>query len=127
MKPALSIIVPIYNVQKYLRQCLDSLVNQTMRDIEFIFIDDGSPDECGRIIDEYAHQDKRIVAIHQKNSGYGRTLNNGIKVAKGEYIGIIESDDWVESDMFEKLYYAATKYDADIARCGFYIYNNMYV
>lgn len=125
--PALSIIVPIYNVQRYLRQCLDSLVGQTMQDIEFILIDDGSPDECGRIIDEYAAEDSRVVAVHQENSGYGRTLNNGIRRARGYYIGIIESDDWIELDMFEKLYRAAREHDADIAKCGFSIYNSLEV
>ena len=121
---SLSVIVPIYNVQKFINQCIDSIINQTKKDIEFIFIDDGSPDDCGKIIDEYAKKDTRIIAVHQKNSGYGHALNKGIHMAHGEYIGIIESDDWIENDMYEKLYDAAKIYNADIARCGFYIYNS---
>ena len=88
-KPKVSIIVPVYNVEKYLRQCLESVINQTLKEIEIICIDDGSPDNCGAIIDEYAQKDTRIVAIHKENGGYGSALNYGFSIAKGEYIGIV--------------------------------------
>ena len=123
-KPKISIVVPIYNVEKYLRECLDSILAQTLQDIEIIAIDDGSPDQCGNIIDEYAKKDKRIIAIHQKNSGYSISVNKGIALAKGEYIGIIESDDWIEPDMYKTLYENAKKYDTDITKGGFWKYNS---
>lgn len=116
MKPKVSVIVPVYNVEKYLRQCLDSILAQTLKNIEVIIIDDGSPDQCPNIIDHYAAKDHRIVAIHQNNSGYGKTINRGIKKARGEYISIIESDDWIEPDMLERLYMTAQSSDADIVK-----------
>ena len=125
MKPKVSIVVPIYNVEKYLRQCVDSILAQTLKEIEVILVDDGSPDHCPQIVDEYAQKDKRVVAIHQPNGGYGRAVNHGIEIAKGEYIGIIESDDWIDPTMYEKLYNQAIKTFADISRCGFQIYNSL--
>ena len=122
-KIKVSVVVPIYNVEKYLKECVDSIINQTLKEIEIILVDDGSPDHCGKIIDEYAKKDSRIVAIHQKNSGYSIAVNKGIDLAKGEYIGIIESDDWIEPDMYEKLYASAKKYDTDITKGLFYYYN----
>lgn len=119
-----SVVVPIYKVEKYLRECVDSILRQTLKDIEIILIDDGSPDACPQIIDEYAKQDKRVIALHQKNSGYTAAVNRGIELARGEYIGIIESDDWIESDMYEKLYAHAKKYDTDITKGMFTIYNS---
>lgn len=119
-----SIIVPIYKVEKYLRECIDSILAQTLKDIEIILIDDGSPDGCPSIIDEYAKRDKRVVAIHQANSGYSATVNRGIELAKGEYIGIIESDDWIEPDMYESLYYNAKKYNTDVTKGMFTSYNS---
>ena len=124
-KPKVSIVVPIYNVERYLRECLDSILNQTLKDLEIILIDDGSPDNCGKIIDEYAKRDKRIVAIHQINSGYSKTVNRGIAIARGEYIGIIESDDWIESDMYERLYKDAKKNRTDVTKGLFYFYNSL--
>lgn len=123
-RPKVSIVVPIYRVERYLRQCIDSLLSQTLRDIEIILIDDGSPDSCGKIIDEYASEDSRIITIHQSNSGYSKAVNRGIAEAHGEYIGIIESDDWVESNMFEVLYKNATKNNSDIAKCLFCNYDS---
>lgn len=122
--PKVSIVVPIYNVERYLRECIDSILGQTLKDIEVILVDDGSPDKCGDIIDEYAQKDKRIVAIHQANSGYSVAVNKGIDIAKGEYIGIIESDDWIEPDMYEKLYKNAKANKTDITKGGFYFYNS---
>ncbi len=122
-KPKVSIVVPIYNVEKYLKECVDSILAQTLEDIEIILVDDGSPDACGKIVDEYAKKDKRIIPIHQKNSGYSVAVNKGIDLAKGEYVGIIESDDFIEPDMYEKLYASAKEYDTDVTKGLFYFYN----
>jgi len=119
------VVVPIYNVEKYLKECIDSLVNQTLKDIEIILVDDGSPDNSGKIVDQYAARDKRIVTVHQKNSGYSKAVNRGIAMAKGEYIGIVESDDWAESDMFERMYNNAKKNKTDVTKSLFFIYNSM--
>lgn len=123
-KPQISIVVPVYNVEKYLPECLDSILNQTLKNIEVIVIDDGSPDLCGTIIDEYAKKDSRVVPIHQKNSGYSTSVNKGIKLAKGEYIGIIESDDWIEPKMYETLYKNAKQYKTDVTKGGFWKYDS---
>ena len=119
-----SIIVPVYNAEQYLQECLDSILAQTLKDIEIIAIDDGSPDNCGKIIDEYAKKDKRLKAIHQKNSGYTTAVNKGIQLAKGEYIGIIESDDWIEPNMYEVLYKNAKENNTDVTKGGFWKYNS---
>ena len=110
-----SIIVPVYNVEKYLERCLDSLINQTFKDIEIICIDDGSIDNSGKILDEYAAKDSRIKVIHQNNAGLSVTRNNGMKIASGRYISFVDSDDWVDKDFIEKLYDAIIRNDADIA------------
>lgn len=122
--PKISIIVPIYKVEKYLRQCVDSILAQTQRDLEVILVDDGSPDACPRICDEYAAKDARIRVIHQSNGGYGKAVNNGLTHARGEYIGIVESDDWIEPDMYQKLYQEALSGGADLVKCDFYSYNS---
>ena len=122
MNPKVSIILPTYNVEKYFRQCLDSIVNQTLSDIEIIPVDDGSPDNCGKIMDEYAQKDSRIKPIHQQNGGYGKAVNAGLNAATGEYIGIIETDDWCNPDMFEKLYNQAKSLNADICKGDFNYY-----
>ncbi len=122
--PKISVVVPIYNVEKYLRECLDSIINQTFKDIEIILVDDGSPDNCPQICDEYAEKDERVKVIHKSNGGYGSAVNLGIEKATGEYIGIIESDDWIEPDMYEKLYKNAKENDTDITKCAFYYYNS---
>ena len=122
-KPKVSIVVPIYNVERYLHECVDSILAQTLKDIEVILVDDGSPDNCGKIVDDYAKQDPRVVAIHQKNSGYSAAVNRGIEKASGEYIGIIESDDFIESDMYKSLYDDAKKNNTDITKGLFYFYN----
>ncbi|MDR3117129.1 MAG: glycosyltransferase [Puniceicoccales bacterium] len=120
--PKVSVVVPIYNTEKYLRQCLDSIVGQTLRDLEIILVDDGSTDGSAAIVDEYAKKDRRIVAIHQRNGGMGKAYNSGIARAGGEYIGLVESDDWIEPDMYELLYAAAKKYDADLAKSSFFVH-----
>lgn len=122
-RPKVSIVVPIYNVERYLNECIDSILRQTLKDIEVILVDDGSPDNCGKIIDEYAKEDSRVIAIHQENSGYSVAVNKGIDLAKGEYIGVIESDDFIEPDMYELLYKDAKKNNTDVTKGLFYFYN----
>lgn len=124
-QPKVSIVIPIYGVEKYLNQCIDSILAQTLTDIEIILVDDGSPDKCPQIVDEYAKRDKRVVAVHQPNGGYGVAVNHGIELARGQYIGIIESDDWIEPTMYEKLYNNAVKNNSDVVKCSFFIYNSL--
>ncbi len=120
--PKVSVLVPIFNVEKYLKECLDSIVNQTLPELEVICINDGSTDNSGDIIDTYAAKDPRIVVIHKENSGYGDSMNKGLELATGEYVGIVESDDFAEPNMFEELYNLAKKYTADVAKSNFYSY-----
>lgn len=110
-----SIIVPVYNVEKYIRCCLDSLVNQTMSNIEIICINDGSTDNSLEILEEYAKKDDRIKIINQENKKQGAARNRGIEIAQGEFIGFVDSDDWVDLDYFEKLYTTALEYQSDVA------------
>ena len=114
----ISIIVPVYKVEPYLRQCVDSILNQTYRDIEVLLIDDGSPDRCGEICDEYARKDQRIRVFHTENKGLSTARNLGLKEAKGEYIGFVDSDDWIEPDMYEVLLRKMQETEADIGVCG---------
>lgn len=116
--PELSIIVPVYKVEKYLPRCIDSILAQTFGDFELILIDDGSPDGCGRICDEYARKDKRIVVIHQKNMGVSAARNAGLDIAHGRYIGFVDSDDWIEPQMYEVMMDAIRENGADMAVCG---------
>lgn len=120
MEPKLSIIVPIYKVEKYLRRCIDSILAQTMREIEIILIDDGSPDGSGQICDEYAENYEFIHVIHQENAGVSSARNAGIAIAQGEYIGFVDPDDYILPEMMERLCDAITENTADIAGCGFY-------
>lgn len=116
----LSIIVPVYKVEKYLRQCLDSIVNQTYENLEIILIDDGSPDNCGKICDEYAQRDNRIKVIHKENGGLSSARNIGTQIAKGEYITYVDSDDWLDKNMYSELISALEKYNLDMVRCEAY-------
>lgn len=120
--PKISIIVPVYNVETYLRQCMDSLLGQTFTDFELICLNDGSTDSCLSILEEYAGKDSRIRVINKENEGYGKTMNRGLAEAKAPYIGIVESDDFVKPEMFEKLYDAMTKRPVDLVKCNFYKY-----
>ncbi len=120
--PRVSVLVPICNVEKYLYQCLESLVNQTLKDIEIICINDGSTDSSLSIINDFAKNDKRIVIVDKPNSGYGDSMNCGLRIAKGEYIGIVESDDFVDRDMFEQLYELTSNGSIDIVRSNYYKY-----
>ncbi len=112
--PKFSIVVPIYNVESYIRDCVESLMAQTLPEIEIILVDDGSPDNCGAIIDAYAEKDSRIRVIHKANGGVSAARNDGLKVATGEYVIFCDSDDMMEVDACEKLYQAAKEHDADV-------------
>ncbi len=118
MQPKISIIVPVYKVERYLKKCLDSILVQTFSDFELILIDDGSPDNSGKICDEYAKKDSRIVVIHKENQGAAMARNVGLDRARGEYIGFVDSDDWIEKDMYELLYSLCKQYDCDIVNCS---------
>lgn len=107
--PKVSVILPIMNVEKFLDQCLQSVVDQTLKDIEIICVDDGSTDGSGAIIDKFAAADQRIIAIHKENGGYGKAVNVGLDAASGEYVGIVEPDDYIDPKMYETLYVAAEK------------------
>ena len=111
----ISVIIPVYNVEKYLRRCLDSVINQTFRDLEMICVNDGSTDSSAEILEEYKSRDERIIIINKVNGGLSSARNAGMKVAQGEYIGFVDSDDWIDLDFFEKLYTAAKKHNADAA------------
>ncbi len=117
--PKVSIIMPVYNVENYLRPCIESALAQTLQEIEVIIVDDGSTDSSPDIIDYYARQDSRVVAIHKANEGYGKACNTGFDTAKGEYLAILESDDYVEHDMYELLYNKARQFDADVVKCPY--------
>jgi len=120
--PKVSVVIPCYNVEKYIRQCLDSVVKQTLSDIEIICVNDGSTDSTLSILQEYAKTDGRIHIISKENSGYGCSMNIGFDAAEGEYLGIVESDDYADPDMFEKLYDLAKKHDLDVAKSGYCLY-----
>lgn len=120
--PKISIIVPVYNVERYLRDCLNSLINQTLSDIEIICVNDGSTDSSPRILEEYVARDSRIKVINKENSGYGASMNIGLTAAEGEYIGIVESDDFVKTTMYEELYNLAVKNNADVVKSDYYLY-----
>lgn len=120
----LSVLVPVYNVEKYLAQCIESILQQTLREIEIICIDDGSTDSSASILDNYAARDSRIKIIHKENTGYGDSMNHAIDMAQGEYIGIVESDDFIEKEMYEKLYIIAVEKELDFIKANYYEYEN---
>lgn len=122
--PKISIIVPIYKAEKYLHRCVDSILNQTFTDFELILVDDGSPDKCGEICDEYAKRDKRIKVIHKENGGQAEARNMGIDIAKGEYLHFIDSDDWVHPQMLEILYAGIKKNDVLCSICSYELTKN---
>lgn len=123
----ISVIVPIYKVEPYLQQCVDSILNQTYRDLEVLLIDDGLPDKCGEICDEYERKDKRVRVFHTENRGLSAARNLGLKEARGEYIGFVDSDDWIELDMYEMLLRRMQKVGADISICGFWRETNKHI
>lgn len=114
----ISIIVPVYKVEKYLRTCVDSLLSQTIQDIEIILIDDGSPDRSGAICDDYRKNDPRVKVIHTANHGLSAARNLGLQTARGQYIAFVDSDDWVEPDMYEHLLTLLEENNADISACA---------
>ena len=120
MNPLISVVVPIYNVEKYLKKCLDSILSQSYTNLEIILVDDGSPDNCGKICDEYRNKDSRIIVIHKKNGGLSSARNAGIDICKGEYLSFIDSDDFISPTYIEDLYSAINKYKVDIATFSWY-------
>ncbi len=126
-KPKVSVIVPVYNTEKYLERCINSIKNQSLKEIEIIIVDDGSKEECARLCDSISKEDSRIKVVHKKNGGLGFARNTGIENATGEYIGFVDSDDYIEPEMYETLYFAATQNDSDIAISGIcFVGGNMF-
>lgn len=116
----ISVVVPVYKVEQYIYKCVDSILNQTFSDIEVILVDDGSPDRCGEICDKYAEKDTRIQVVHKENGGLSDARNAGMQYAAGEYIIFIDSDDYIDTDMFEYMYNNLVQAGADMATCGIY-------
>lgn len=126
--PKVSIIIPVYNVEKYLDKCIESAIRQTLQDIEIILVDDGSPDNCPKLCDEYAKADSCIKVIHKKNEGLGFARNSGLEIATGEYVTFLDSDDFVDLEAYEELYNIAKENSLDIIRfeCNRFINENNY-
>lgn len=120
MKDLISIIVPVYNVEKYLQKCINSIINQTYKNIEIILVDDGSKDSSGKICDELEKKDNRIRVIHKENGGLSDARNVGLKIATGKYVGFVDSDDYISEDMFETLYKLNKDNNSDISIVSFY-------
>lgn len=123
-EPKVSVIIPIYNTGKYLPECVESVRNQTLKEIEIILVDDESPDNAPQLCDQYAERDERIKVVHKKNGGLGYARNSGLDVATGEFVSFIDSDDFIAPDMMQTLYDVAKRYDADEVRSGTIFYNN---
>lgn len=121
-KPKISIIVPVYKVEKYLDRCVQSLINQTIKDIEIILVDDGSPDNCPALCDEYMALDSRIKVVHKKNAGLGLARNSGLDIAIGDYVAFVDSDDFVDPGMYQTLYEKVVEDNLDTCYCGFKFY-----
>lgn len=119
-----SIIVPIFNVERYLKRCMDSLLSQSLRDIEIIMVDDGSSDNCPQLCEKYKDMYSNIKVVHKKNEGLGFARNSGLEVAEGDYVAFIDSDDFVDIDMFQHLYEYAIKNNCDAVFCGYNIYKD---
>lgn len=114
----ISIIIPVYKVEKYLDRCVQSVVDQTYKNLEIILVDDGSPDNCPNICDKWKNKDSRVRVIHKKNGGLSDARNAGIEIATGKYIAFVDSDDYIKPEMYEKLYFAINEYKADMAICN---------
>jgi glycosyltransferase involved in cell wall biosynthesis len=126
MQPKISVVIPVYNVEKYLHRCVDSILNQTFQDFEIILINDGSQDGSGQICDEYALKDKRIKVLHKKNARVAAARNDGIKMAKGQYISLIDSDDWIEPEMYQNMIKKAEEMSLDFIMCDYKKKSNDY-
>lgn len=124
MEKLLSVIIPIYNVEPYLDRCMESIVNQTYKNLEIIMVDDGSPDNCPALCNQWQRKDDRIKVIHKKNGGLSDARNMGLSIATGEYIAFVDSDDFVDLDMYRAMIGALEKTGADISTCGRYSYRN---
>ena len=120
-----SVVIPVYNAQKYLRECLESVKNQSLKDIQVILVDDGSTDDSIRILEEYVQNDSRFLLIRQKNQYAGVARNNGLRVAKGEYICFFDADDYFEKTMLEEMYQTAITHNSDITICDVYLFDNI--
>lgn len=118
-KILLSVIVPVYKVESYLDRCVESIVGQSYRNLEIILVDDGSPDGCPEKCDDWAKRDNRIKVIHKQNAGLGFARNSGLDIATGEYVAFVDSDDYIENDMYRTLIDAACRHNADMVSCGF--------
>lgn len=116
-QPLISVIVPVYNVEPYINKCIDSILSQTYKNLEVILVDDGSPDNCPKICDDYASIDNRVKVIHQKNAGQSIARNNALDICTGEYIAFVDSDDWIEPDAYEKIMEIMQRQDLDIVFC----------
>ena len=127
MSDLISVVVPIYNVEKYLTKCIDSIINQTYKNLEIILVDDGSPDNCGKICDEYKRKDSRIVVYHQSNKGVSASRNFGLSKSNGEYVIFVDSDDILNKNMIEVLHKNIKYYKADISVCGYNYIEKNYV
>lgn len=117
-----SIVVPIYNCENFLERCIESLINQTLKDIEIILVNDGSTDRSGEICDMYSQRDMRIIVLHKTNGGLSDARNYGINASRGDFIGFVDADDFVDITMFEKLYYSAYKNNCEVSICNYYRY-----
>lgn len=113
-----SVIVPVYNVEAYIERCVNSIRKQTLSDIEIVLVDDGSPDRSGEMCDDLALEDNRIKVVHKENGGLTSAWKAGVEAATADYVGFVDSDDWIDEDMFERLYASAEKYNSDMAICG---------
>lgn len=118
MNSLISVIIPVYNVEKYLKKCIESVIYQSYDNLEIIIIDDGSKDNSGKICDEYANKDKRIIVIHKKNEGVSKARNIGIEMAKGKYVAFIDSDDFIDKDYIKTLYNQCENDESDLSICG---------
>ena len=117
-EPLISIIVPVYKVEKYLNRCVESIVKQTYSNLEIILVDDGSPDQCPVMCDAWMEKDNRIKVVHKKNGGLSDARNAGMKISKGEFIGFVDSDDWIDQNMYQRLYEILSTDKSDISACG---------
>lgn len=117
-KPKISVIIPVYNAEKYLRKCIESVLNQTFGDFELLLVDDGSPDHSGEICDEYAQKDSRVHVFHKPNGGTANARNYGLDHSQGDYVAFIDNDDYVEPTYLGDMYSAMTHYDVDLVCCG---------
>lgn len=117
--PLISIIIPVYNVERYLNKCLDSIINQTYKNLEIVLVDDGSTDRSGLICDDYAAKDNRVIVLHKENSGVSEARNIGLKHSTGEFIGFVDGDDYVDRQMYELLLERLESDNSDMAACNY--------